>query len=360
MKILVMAAAGIGDTLIATPFIHELRANFPDAIIDAFVLWPGSRDLLEGNPYINSVHQKNLIKAGAWESLRYIGQLRRIGYDISINVHTQGRIHYRVVARLIGAPIRLSHQYDHHGWLDRWLVNRTAPEDYTVHSVENNNRLLSLLGKTPVLPKHELEVFLNPEEKQWAADWANRYLPADKVCLGVHVGSGGTKNLALKRWPLDHFVALFKWLNEAHPNLRIVLFGGPEESAAHVRIAKEIPSSSILIPETKNLRQAAALMKHCHLFLSVDTALMHLAAAMKVPEQIVIEAPTLNPTNRPYQNKFVVVRNPVVNGRNLEYYRYDGGPIRGTDEELLRCMASITVDDVYTAVLKAMPSASSQ
>ena len=83
---------------------------------------------------------------------------------------------------------------------------------------------------------------------------------------------------------------------------------------------------------------------------------MHLAAAMKVPEQIVIEAPTLNPTNLPYQNKFVVVRNPVVNGRNLEYYRYDGGPIRGTDEELIRCMASITVADVYAAVLKAMPS----
>lgn len=354
MKILVMAASGIGDTLIATPFIHELRANFPDATIDAFVLWPGSRDLLEGNPHLDSIHQKNLIKAGTWESLRYVTNLRRTGYDISINVHTQGRIHYRLLACLIRAPIRISHQYHHHGWLDGWLVNRTVPEDYTVHSVENNNRLFSLLGKTSLLPKHELEVFLNPDEKQWAADWAARHLPADKVCLGIHVGSGGTKNLALKRWPLDHYISLFLLLTGAHPNLRIVLFGGPEETSAHVRIKQEVPSPSILIPETKNLRQAAALMKHCHLFLSVDTALMHLAAAMKVPEQIVIEAPTLNPTNLPYQNKFVVIRNPVVNGRNLDYYRYDGGPIRGTDEELLRCMASISVDDVYAAVVKVM------
>jgi ADP-heptose:LPS heptosyltransferase len=45
------------------------------------------------------------------------------------------------------------------------------------------------------------------------------------------------------------------------------------------------------------LRETAALMKRCSAFLSVDTALMHIAAAVKVPNQIVIEAPTLNVTN---------------------------------------------------------------
>ena len=43
MKILVNSLAGIGDTLIATPFLHELRANFPDATIYVFTLWPGSQ-----------------------------------------------------------------------------------------------------------------------------------------------------------------------------------------------------------------------------------------------------------------------------------------------------------------------------
>ena len=50
--------AGIGDTLIATPLIHELRANFPDAVIDALAMWPGSKDLLENNPHINRVFYK--------------------------------------------------------------------------------------------------------------------------------------------------------------------------------------------------------------------------------------------------------------------------------------------------------------
>jgi hypothetical protein len=44
------------------------------------------------------------------------------------------------------------------------------------------------------------------------------------------------------------------------------------------------------------------------------------------------------------------VKNPVVAGRNLDYYRYDGGDIKGTREELLACMASITVEKVFDTV----------
>jgi len=76
-------------------------------------------------------------------------------------------------------------------------------------------------------------------------------------------------------------------------------------------------------PMTKDLRQAAALLKRCSGFISVDTALMHLAAAMKVPNQIVIETPTWNKVIEPYNNPFVLIQNPAVAGKNLEYYRYD-------------------------------------
>ena len=79
MNILVISLAGIGDTIFATPLIHELRANFPAANLDAFVLWSGSKNLLEGNPHLNSVHQKNLISASKTDSLRFLWQLRQAG-----------------------------------------------------------------------------------------------------------------------------------------------------------------------------------------------------------------------------------------------------------------------------------------
>jgi ADP-heptose:LPS heptosyltransferase len=353
-RILVISLAGIGDTLIATPFIHELRANFPDATIEAFVLYPGSKDLLEGNPHLNAVHQKNLLKEGALRSLPFLRELRGRRYDISINVHTLGRIHYRVVACFIGARLRLSHEYESHGWLDRLLVNRTTPQDYSVHSVENNNRLLGLLERKPRLPKHEFEVFLTAAETNWANDFLAANKLAGRKRLGLHIGSGATKNLRLKRWPFAHWQELIRRLNKSHPHLTVLLFGGPEEQKEHEQILAAAAGHPVVAPPTRNLRQAAALMTHLDSFLSVDTALMHLAAAMKVPNQIVIEAPTLNPTNVPWQTKYRIIRNPVVNGRNLDYYRYDGKPIKGTDEELLRCMASITVDEVYAAVSDAL------
>jgi ADP-heptose:LPS heptosyltransferase len=205
-----------------------------------------------------------------------------------------------------------------------------------------------------MLPSHEMELALTATEEAWAADFITRHQLASRRCLGLHVGSGGTKNLALKRWPLEHYITLLKKLIAEQPELTVLLFGGPEEQEAHARIRAEVPSPNILVPESKNLRQAGALMKHCHGFLSVDTALMHLAAAMKVPNQIVIEAPTLNPTNYPHDRQFTLVRNPVVNGRNLDYYRYDGGPIKGTNEELQAAMASVSVEAVSLAVIESL------
>lgn len=355
MKILVISLSGIGDTLIATPLIRELRDRYPNAVLEALVLWPGSKSLLEGNPHLHAVHQKNLIREGAWASLPFLLGLRRRRFDISINVHTQGRRHYRAVARFIGARLRLSHEYENHGWLDRLLVNRTVPQDYTQHSVVNNQRLLNLLAPATPLESPEYELYLAKEEIAWANDYSADLGLKDCFALGVHVGSGSTKNLSLKRWPLEHYQELFRRLTDTYPRLRILLLGGPEEKEAHAALAKAVPHDSILAAATPSLRHAAALMKHCHGFLSVDTALMHLAAAMKVPHQMVIEAPTLNATNLPWKNPFRVIRNPVVAGRNLDYYRYDGQPIKGTREELLRCMKSISVEDVYQAVDEAVP-----
>ena len=115
-----------------------------------------------------------------------------------------------------------------------------------------------------------------------------------------------------------------------------------------------VGSHSVFSVNSGNLRQAATLVGKCHAFLSVDTALMHVAAAMKVPGQIVIETPTVNPTIVPYGNPFTLVPNPAVAGRNLEYYRYDGRGIQGSAEELTRCMASVTVDQVHAAVESAL------
>jgi ADP-heptose:LPS heptosyltransferase len=355
MKILVIAMSGIGDTLIATPLLRELRANFPDAQIDVLVMHGGAKDLLEGNPHLNHVHQKSVFKDGKIKMLPFLSQLRRERYDLSLNAHTQGRLAYRGIAAFINAKRRVGHVYDNTGWLDRhWFMHAMVPEDYTVHSIENNNRLLPLVGAKPLLVSHRMELFLTPAEEQFAREFVAANRLESRRVLGIHIGSGATKNLMLKRWPLPNYIDLLKRLAAAAPQRAVLLFGGAEEREPHARIRAEVSSPNFFFPETRNFRQAAALLKHCHAFLSVDTALMHLAAAMKVPNQIVIEAMTLNPTNYPYGNPFKIVRNPVVNGRNLDYYRYNGKPIQGTDEELIAAMASVKVEEVYPVIVEAL------
>jgi lipopolysaccharide heptosyltransferase II len=354
MKLLVISLAGIGDTILATPLIHELRANFPDARIEALVRWVPSKDILEGNPHVDAVHQRDLTTLSKSQALRFLRSLGRNGYDVSINTHPQSRIHYRLTARLVGARTRISHAYECSGWLDRWLVNRSLPQDYQQHTVENNLAVLPLLGKKPLLADHRLELFLTAAEHKWAENFIAHQGLAHRLRLGVHAGSGETKNLSLKRWPFEHYTELLKRVCRAWPDLAVLLFGGPNEEAEIQSMSKAIGSPRVLRAQTPTLRQAGALMQRCTAFLSVDTALMHVAAAVQAPRQIVIEAPTLNKTNEPYGNAFVLVRNPAIAGRNLEYYRYDGLGIKGTRDELLHCMASVSVEAVYAELAKAL------
>jgi ADP-heptose:LPS heptosyltransferase len=357
MKILVISLAGIGDTVLATPLIRELRANFPDARIDALVRWAGARDVLLGSPYLNNLHQQDLLGESFGKALAFLRSLRRTHYDISINAHPQSKIHYRFIARFIAAKTRISHVYEGWGLLDRLLVNCTMPQDYNRHTVDNNLSLLSLMGKSPVDAQHDLQIFLSPADLQWAAAFLSSHDLTQRKRLGIHVGSGRTKNLALKRWPLQGYVDLIGALRRTHPDLGILLFGGPDEEEDLQQILKTYSSPLVLRVHSKTLSQAASLMQKCNAFLSVDTVHMHLAAAVKIPRQLVIEAPTLNKTNEPYGNPFTLVKNPAIAGKNLDYYRYDGRGIRGTRDELIRCMESVSVASVRAAVQAALKEA---
>jgi heptosyltransferase-2 len=359
MKILVISLAGVGDTVLATPLVHELRAIFPTAVIDVLVLWVGSRDVLEGNPYINSVFQKNLIKKSnklnKLAALRFLWSLRQRHYDVSLNTHPQSKILYRLAARIINARTRISHNYHQSKWFDRLLGDHTLPQDYEKHSVENTLALLQFLGVKPVLPHHDCELFLSPGEIAWADSFLSERNLGARKRFGIHVGSSGTKNLALRRWPLDHYLSLIQRMNQNHPEVAILLFGGPEEERAYEQILARTSRRHVFVVKTANFRQTAALLRTCDLFISGDTSLMHLAAAVKVPKQFVIETPTFYKPNHPYNQPFFMIRNPEVAGRNLQYYLYDGRGIRGTNEELRRCMASITVDSVYQTLRAACP-----
>lgn len=354
MNILVISLAGIGDALLATPMMRVLREARPNARIDAAVFWPGARELLEGNPNLDHVHAHNFLADGAAAHLRWLRDMRRRRYDLSINTFPQSRRAYRVVAALIGARLRLSHRYDRSGPADALLVNRRAKPDYNASCVENNLNLLRLLDIPIPDPPPHCELFPSPADRRWARERAGRLGLEGRTALGLHSGTGRTKNLALRRWPAGHYVELIRALRAGRPGLRIVLFNGPDEEEDTRRILRDAADSGVAAAGNRTLLQAAALLESCSVFLSVDNLFMHLAAAMKVPEQIVIDTPSFNRTMMPWRRPVRVVPNPMVAGRHLEFYRYDGKGLRGDPERLRECMASISPDAVREAVEQAL------
>jgi len=350
-RILVISMAGIGDTLMATPVLDVLRRGFPHAEVDVAVMWPGSAQLLRGNPSVDRVLQFNLLAGSKWEGWMWLMGLRRRGYDLSITCHPQGRREYRWVTRIIGARRRLSHRYENQSWLDRWLVTDSLEQDYGVGCAENNLRLLGLVGCNAGPGPWNYRLELDPAELEWAGDWEREVGLAGKRWLGIHVGSGGTKNLALRRWPLASWMELVRGVRTSRPGVPVVALGGPDEREMHERMQKRLEPGSVLFPPTPDLRHAAALVGRATAFLSVDTAFMHLAAARRVPHQCVIQTPTLNPPVYPMRPDWCWIPNPAVGDRALDFYRYDGRPIAGTAVELERIMESVRPGTVLEAVL---------
>lgn len=348
MKILIVSLAGIGDTLSATPLIEELRSQFPSAQIDCLVMWKGSADILKFNPHINRIYHFNMIKSGRKKSLLFCLKLRREKYDLSINTHPQSKRIYRIVSRIIGARIRASHTYECSGFIDRMLSNRSLPQDYHSHLIKNNLNLLSCAGISPQLRDPYYRLYLSKADRVAANTLFSALNPHGKAIVGIHVGSGGTKNLPLRRWPLENYLALIKKLLK-NKRIHILLFGGPEEEKENEYLKSKIQNPNLRIVKTENMGETAGVISKCHVFLSVDTALMHVASAMKVPHQVVIETPTFNKTVHPPRN-FTMVKNPALNGNHLDYYRYDGQPIRGTDRELEAIMKKVRVEDAYKVI----------
>ena len=85
-KILIIQTAFLGDVILATSVVSELKNKFPNANID-FLLKKGNESLLANNPKLNSVFTFDK-STGKWKSIiRLIRQFRKEKYDLVINLH---------------------------------------------------------------------------------------------------------------------------------------------------------------------------------------------------------------------------------------------------------------------------------
>lgn len=310
-RILFISLAGAGDTLLATPLMREVHLAFPEARIEALTMQGAApRQVLADNPAVAETLHQDFLAAGRRRAVLYCFRLRRRRYDLSFTVMPQNRLEYNLITWLIGARQRLGFEFvqDCGAQPRRWLT-RVVQEDRSLHVVDNNLRLLTEGLRLPLRdadPRPRL--YLQPEHEAWASAWIEDVARRGRTWIGFHPGSGTTKNLILKRWPVAHWAVLARRLCE-DPSVRIALFGSRDELPlrASVLEAAGLPTGRIEIAPDESVRHTAALIRRMACFICGDTLLTHVAAAVGAPT-VVVCGPTDPTATGPYRTRRKIVR----------------------------------------------------
>jgi lipopolysaccharide heptosyltransferase II len=143
-------------------------------------------------------------------------------------------------------------------------------------------------------------------------------------------------NWDMKRWPKENFAALADMLIEKM-GVKVILSGAKKDIGLIDRITGMMKNNCAVSCGKTTLKELGALLERAHLVVANDTGPMHLAVAMKA-KTIALFGPTSPELTGPYGKGNYVV---ICKAGSCEVPCYD---VTCTDN---RCMALITVDDVF-------------
>jgi heptosyltransferase-2 len=346
-KILVLPLYGIGDVLMSTPAVRNLKEQM-DCEITYLHMFRTTYDILLNNPYIKENIFFPFLETSRLAGIRFLMQFRN-KFDFSINFYPSNRRDYNLAAFVAGSPVRIGHRYimgDLKGL--NFIKNRTVREDDSIHNVEENMRLLDFLGIKERKP-YPLEIYLTDEERSFADQWLSlRETDIGNFLIGLHPGTSVFKKHDKKRWPEESFGGIINKLSAHWKNCIFLLFGGPEEKPLRDSIISYAGDAKrVLSVDSVSVRQAALLMMKCRLFISNDSGPMHMAAAARVPT-VAIFGPTNPAWVRPWGVPHRVVRTCISCS---PCFRYSPRPLHCVAYRDFACLQEITVEQVYSACL---------
>ena len=352
-KILLIALPGIGDALLATPMIELLRRAKPDAEIHALVMFSATKEMFEHDPCIDYVHFHDFLNNTKTSALAFLLSVRGLKFDISISTYPQNRREYNLIGLFLGAKKRYGITYRRRSKRNlNWLNSKSLLEDDTLHCVEENVRLLTLLGidhdlNERTLPK--LRMNLAEAHAKFADEWyrASGIDPHSTLTIGVHAGTARFKNHINRRWAPEKFAELARQLS-TDLGARVLLFGGPDDIDANREIMR-LAGDHVTEVKTKGIMDSVAVMRQLSLFVSNDSSLMHIAGALGLPT-VAIFGPTNETYVHPWKTRYEIVETGiecrpcfVYSPKPLTCYRLDPA-------EHYLCMRAIEVDRVMAGV----------
>lgn len=274
-KILVIKLTAVGDVILSIPSLRALRQHFPGARV-AVLVSRRARKIIRNCPYVDDtfVHEEESGAgrvAAVWRTGRL---LAKEDFDIVVDLQNNKASH--ALSYLSGARIRAGH--DNRKW--SFLLNKKTGAATTTAAgpVDHQFQVLRLLGVEPT--DRKLELWTDHQEDENVRNFfKSQWVAESQVLVGINPGS--SLRWPTKQWPVENFAKLCDEL--AKRNIRAVLTGSKEDSALAEALMNLTRNRPINAVGRTSLTELAALIRRCQVFISSDSAPMHIASSVNVP-----------------------------------------------------------------------------
>lgn len=345
MKILVYRIGQLGDALVSVPSVWLLRQNFPEAQIDLLTNKPAmpaaitTADVFKGTGLFTNTHlyphSKNLFSL-ILGMIALLTKLRRVKYDAVAYLAPSGRTRWqirrdRIFFRTAGIKKIWGAQFvnipnDHQKLLP--LGKRES---------EILAERLNLFDLKPVARLLRYDLNLTEAERQEAySHYLAPIVTNRKFLIAVCPFSAQPAT----RWPLERYVTVLQELSRSYGCWPLIVGGRYDWEQGEYIIGRV--GSGINLAGFLDIRQTAAIMTYCTLYLGNDTGAMHLAAAAGLPCVAVFSARNIPGKWYPAGNRNRILRLAV---------ECEGCQLHICTKERMRCMTEIDEDAVLAQVL---------
>ncbi len=280
-NILVVKFNAIGDLVMTTPTLRDLRTTYPSAHLTLMVgSW--SAPVIRNDPHLDAVLEfdQDIFLRRRWSDLfRLLQEVRRRRFDAVVILHALIPVHLFFL--LAGIPLRFGMARNGRDF----FLTRSVPEEFEPgrYYGAKYQQVAALAGARIGSEVPELPVSA-ADESSARTLLAEGGLPAGADFLLVAPGGGRNPrtDMEAKRWPIAHFVGAIRLLSARHPDLRIVVAGAESDRAETEAVARQIPEVVDLTGRV-TLTQLAAVARASRAVLCNDSSMLHLGVAVDVP-----------------------------------------------------------------------------
>lgn len=283
----------IGDVVLTSAFLREFRRLAPAAHV-TLVTKPETLSLAELCPYVDDV--RVYVPRAGWRAARPVvlpmralrfalAELRPARPDLAVLPRWDGDQCYATfVARWSGARVRVGYSEqvsDYRRMINRGfdrLLTHTLDDRTPRHDVERSLDVIRALGGD--VTSTALELWLDRADHE-IADRVLAPLRADapdRPIVAIGVGAGHAK----RRWPAARFADVARTLQQRY-GVAVAVIGAAADIRAQETVLESLGPCAVGLAGLLTLRETAAALSRCALYVGNDSGPMHLAAAGGVP-----------------------------------------------------------------------------